>query len=97
VLPTSPAQAWVLATNNLSTHLSRETQVALLAWPEVTWLFIPTYACWLHLRAPWWQPWRSLARKGRRFERIDEVIDAVGQATMYGHAQRYPSVWKKAA
>jgi DDE superfamily endonuclease len=41
VLQTYPAQEWVLVTANLSTHVSRETPVALLAWPEVTWLFIP--------------------------------------------------------
>jgi hypothetical protein len=41
VWQTSPAQAWGLVTDNQSTHLSRETQVALLAWPEVTWLCIP--------------------------------------------------------
>jgi hypothetical protein len=41
VLQTSPAQEWVLVTANLSTHVSRETQVALLAWPAVTELCIP--------------------------------------------------------
>jgi hypothetical protein len=35
--------------------------------------------------------------KGRRFERIDAVIEAVGQATLYWNAHRYPYVWKKAA
>jgi hypothetical protein len=45
---------------------------------------------------PWWKPWRSLALKGRRFERIDEVIEAIMAATAYGHAHRYPDVWKKA-
>jgi transposase len=97
VLQTYPAQQWVLVTDNLSTHLSRETQVALLAWPEVTLLFIPKYACWLNLIEPWWKQLRSLALKGRRFERIDEVIEAVLEATVYWNAHRYPYVWKKAA
>jgi transposase len=70
VLQTYPAQEWVLVTDNLSTHRSRETQVALLAWPEVTLLFIPKYACWLNLIEPWWKQLRNLALKGRRFERI---------------------------
>jgi hypothetical protein len=64
VWQTYPAQQWVLVTDNLSTHLSRETQVAWLAWPEITGLFIPASACWLHLIEPWWQQWRSLALKG---------------------------------
>ncbi len=97
VLQTSPAQEWVLVTDNLSTHLSRETQVALLAWPEVTLLFIPKYACWLNLIEPWWKQLRSLALQGRRFERIDEVIEAIMEATVYWNAHRYPYVWKKAA
>jgi transposase len=97
VWQTYPAQQWVLVTDNLSTHRSRETQVALLAWPEVTLLFIPKYACWLNLIEPWWKQLRSLALKGRRFERIEEVIEAILEATVYWNAHRYPYVWKKAA
>ena len=97
VLQTSPAQEWVLVTDNLSTHRARETLVALLAWPEVTLLFIPKYACWLNLIEPWWKQLRNLALKGRRFERIDEVIEAIVQATLYWNAHRHPYVWKKAA
>ena len=55
------------------------------------------YACWLNLIEPWWKQLRSLALKGRRFERIDEVIEAILQATVYWHAHRYPYIWKKAA
>ena len=97
VLQTYPAQEWVLITDNLTTHVSRETQTALLAWPEVHLLLLPKYACWLNLIEPWWKQLRSLALKGRRFERIDEVIEAILQATVYGNAHRYPYVWKKAA
>jgi transposase len=100
VLQTYPAQEWVLITDNLSTHVSRETQAALLAWPEVQLLLLPKYAWWLNLIEPWWTWWkqlRSLALKGRRFERIDEIIGAIVEATAYGHAHRHPSVWKKAA
>ena len=90
VLQTYPAQEWGLVTDHLSTHLSRETQVAWLGWPEVTLVFIPKYACWLHLIEPWWQQWRSLALKGRRLERIDEVIEAIMEATVYWNAHRDP-------
>jgi transposase len=97
LLRTYPARQWVLITDNLSTHLSRETQTALIAWPEVQWLFVPTYACRLNLIEPWWKQLRSLALKGRRFACIDEVIEAIVQATVYWGAHRYPYVWKKAA
>jgi transposase len=97
VLQTYPAQEWVLISDNLTTHVSRETQTALLAWPEVHLSLLPKYACWLNLIEPWWKQLRSLALKGRRFERIDEVIEAIMQATVYWNAHRYPYVWKKAA
>jgi hypothetical protein len=97
VLQTYPAQEWFLMTDNLSTHASRETQAALLAWSEVRLLLWPTHACWLNLIEPRWKQWRSLALKGRRVERIDEVIDAMRQATMYWNAHRYLYVWEKAA
>ena len=97
VLETYPAREWVLIADNLSTHISRETQTALIAWPELAMLFIPKYACWLNLIEPWWKQLRSLALKGRRFERIDEVIEAIMQATVYWNAHRSPYVWKKAA
>ena len=97
VLETYPAREWVLIADNLSTHISRETQTALIAWPEVAMLFIPKYACWLNLIEPWWKQLCSLALKGRRFERIDEVIEAIMQATVYWNAHRSPYVWKKAA
>jgi transposase len=96
VLQTYPAREWVLIADNLSTHLSRETQTALIAWPEVTVLCIPKYACWLNLIEPWWKQLRSLALKGRRFEDVDAIIEAVVQGTAYWNQHRYPYVWKKA-
>jgi transposase len=96
VLQTSPAREWILITDNLSTHVSRETQTALIAWPEVTLRFIPTYACWLNLMEPWWKQLRNLALKGRRFTDVNEIIEAVVHATAYWNAHRYPYIWKKA-
>jgi len=92
-----PAREWVLIMDHLSTHVSRETQAALLAWPEVQLWLLPKYACWLHLIEPWWTQLRRLALKGRRFERLDEVIEAIVQATASWNAHRYPYVWKKAS
>jgi transposase len=96
VLQTYPAREWGLISDNLSTHLSRETQTALIAWPEVELVFIPKYACWLNLIEPWWKQLRSLALKGRRFADVEAIIEAVVQATAYWNAHRYPYVWKKA-
>jgi hypothetical protein len=45
---------------------------------------------------PWWKQLRSLALKGRRVERVGEIIEAVVGATESWHHQRYPDVWKKA-
>jgi hypothetical protein len=86
----------VLIAEHLSTHLSRETQTAVLAWPEVAMRFIPTSACWLNLIEPWGKQLRSLALKGRRCEDVAAIIEAVVQGTAYWHQQRYPYVWKKA-
>jgi transposase len=96
VLETYPAREWVLIADHLSTHLSREAQTALIAWPEVTMRFIPKSACWLNRIEPWWKQLRSLALKGRRFEDIDAIIEAVLQGTAYWNQHRYPDVWKKA-
>jgi hypothetical protein len=87
----------VLIMDHLSPHLAREPQTALIAWPDVQLLCMPAYACWLHLSEPWWKPLRSLAPKGRRCERLAEVIEAMIQATVSWHAPHYPYVWKKAA
>jgi transposase len=97
VLQTYSARHWVLIADNLTTHVSRATQAALLVWPAVQLLMLPKYACWLNLIEPWWKQLRSLALKGRRFESVDEVIEAIMQATAYWNAHRYPYVWKKAA
>jgi hypothetical protein len=39
---------------------------------------------------------RSLSLKGRWFEDVHKIIEAVVQATAYWNAHRYPYVWKKA-
>jgi transposase len=97
VLQTYPVRKWVLITDNLSTHISRETQAALQALPEVHLLLLPKLASWLNLIEPWWKQLRSLALKGRRFKHIDAVVEATVQATVYWNAPRYPYSWNKAA
>ena len=93
-----PAKEWVLIADNLSTHTSKNTQAALLAFDqEVQMLFIPKYCCWLNLIEPWWKQLRSLALKGRRFEDIDEVILSIQKATEYWNNHCYPYNWGKKA
>jgi transposase len=95
MVTTFPADRWLVITDNLSTHRSRETTLALAAWPEIRTLFIPKYACWLNLIEPWWKQLRSLALKGRRFENVDELSDALNAGLDYWNAHRHPYHWKK--
>jgi len=95
ILREFPADRWLIIEDNLSAHTSRETQLALLAHPEVQVQFIPKYACWLNLIEPWWKQIRSLALKGRRFETRDELIAALEAALTYWNNHRHPYHWKK--
>ena len=36
-----PADRWLIIEDNLSTHTSRETQLALLAWPNIEVQLLP--------------------------------------------------------
>lgn len=90
-----PADRWMLIEDNLSIHTSRQTRLALSAWPEIRVQFIPKYACWLNLIEPWWKQLRSLALKGRRFESRDEVIEALIAALTYWNEHRHPYYWRK--
>jgi hypothetical protein len=93
-----PAKSWVFIWDNLSTHLSRYTQLALLAYSEVHQikvLLLPKYAAWLNLIEPWWKQLRSLALKGKRFENVEELIRAIYDATEYWLQHSYPYIWGK--
>jgi transposase len=90
-----PSDRWLIITDNLSTHHSRETRLALAPWPEIRTQFIPKYACWLNLIEPWWKQLRSLALKGRRFEDTNELCEALIGALDYWNAHRHPYRWKK--
>lgn len=90
-----PADRWLLIEDNLSIHTSRQARLALAAWPEIQVLFLPKYACWLNLIEPWWKQLKSLALKGRRFETLEEMIQALYEAVDYWNTHRHPYVWKK--
>ena len=95
MVTTFPSERWLVISDNLSTHHSRQTTLALAAWPEVRTLFIPKYACWLNLIEPWWKQLRALALKGRRFENINELSQALNAALDYWNAHHHPYHWKK--
>ncbi len=56
-----PLDQWLISTDNLSTHHSHETHLALAAWPEIRTQFIPRYPCWLSRRGSNCGAWRSRA------------------------------------
>jgi transposase len=90
-----PTDRWLIIEDNLSIHTSRQTRLALAAWPEIQIQFIPKYACWLNLIEPWFKQLRSLALKGRRFETLGELTQALNGALDYWNAHRHPYHWKK--
>lgn len=95
VMKAFPAERWLIIEDNLSTHTSRQTRLALAAWPELRVQFMPKYACWLNLIEPWWKQLRSLALKGRRFEALDELTETLNAALDYWNNHRHPYHWKK--
>ena len=82
--------------DNLSVHYSKESRLALVGHTEtrsIQVLPIPKYAAWLNLIKPWWKTLRSLALKGRRFETVENVTDAVERATDYWNQYAKPDRW----
>jgi transposase len=79
--------------DNLSTHRAPDVLLFLLTHPRWEFVFQPTYAAYLNLIEPWWKILRSLALKGRRFERWADICQAVDRATGYWQAHKHPFVW----
>lgn len=79
--------------DNLSMHRSSDVLLFMVAHPRWEFIFQPKYAAYLNLIEPWWKVLRSLALKGRRFERWEEVVEAIKAATEYWNAHRHPFVW----
>ena len=95
ILTRFPSRRWLLIEDNLTIHKSRDVQTALVAWPEIRVQFIPKYACWLNLIEPWWKQLRALALKGRRFESLTELTDALNGALDYWNEHKHPYCWRK--
>jgi len=85
----------ILILDNLASHKTLDICLWALAHPHVRFLFQPTYAPSLNLIETWWKTLRSLALKGRRFEDVDGLTHAIGDATDYWNAHRKPYVWRK--
>lgn len=90
-----PAERWLVIEDNLSTHASRDVQLALLSWPEIQVMVLPKYASWMNLIEPWWKQLKSLALKGRRFETTDDLQKAGKHALAYWNDHRRPYQWRK--
>ena len=95
IMKAFPADRWLIIEDSLSIHVSRSVKLALAAWPEMQLQFIPKYACWLNLIEPWWKQLRSLALKGRRFETLDDMTNALNESVEYWNKHRHPYRWKK--
>jgi len=95
VIRAYPSDHWLIIEDNLSIHTSKQTRLALAAWPEVQVQLLPKYAPWLNLIEPWWKQLRSLALKGRRFDSTDELEQALQEAVAYWNAYARPYRWKK--
>ncbi len=90
-----PADRWLFIEDNLVIHTSREVRLALASRPEIQIQFLPKYACWLNLIEPWWKQLKSLALKGRRFETLEQLNQALYNALSYWNSHRHPYIWKK--
>lgn len=95
VMQAFPSDRWLIIEDNLSIHTSRQTRLALAAWPQMQIQFLPKYACWLNLIEPWWKQLKSLALKGRRFEGLEELELALDEGVGYWNGHRRPYTWKK--
>jgi transposase len=90
-----PADRWLLIEDNLVIHTSREVRLALASRPEIQIQLLPKYACWLNLIEPWWKQLKSLALKGRRFENLEPLNQALFEGLDYWNNHRHPYIWKK--
>ncbi len=79
--------------DNLPAHRAMDVLLFQLTHPRWEFVFQPIYAAYLNVIEPWWKILRSLALKGRRFERWAEIEEAVKRATAYWNAHRHPFIW----
>ncbi len=58
---------------DLRAHKAYDVLLFSLAHPRWEFVFQPKYAAYLNLIEPWWKTLRSLAIKGRVFERWEQI------------------------
>jgi transposase len=80
-------------TDNLTSHLSAETNVWLAHHPRIHQVFIPKGACWLNLQEGWWRLFRRDALAGQDFANPTEIDQARRVATAQLNARARPWVW----
>ena len=80
-------------TDNLTSHLSMETNTWLAGHPRIHQLFIPKGACWLNLQEGWWRLFRRDALAGQDFANPTEIDQARRVATAQLNARAKPWVW----
>lgn len=95
VIEAFPSRRWLFVEDNLSIHTSRETKLALAAWPEIRIQLLPKYAPWLNLIEPWWKQLKSLALKGWCFDGVKALKEKLQAALAYWNEHAYPYIWKK--
>jgi transposase len=92
---TWPDGKLILIMDNLASHKTLDIRLWLVTHPRVRFLFQPTYAPWLNLIEPWWKTLRSLALKGRRFEAVGDLVQAIVDATLFWNQHAKPYVWRR--
>jgi transposase len=80
-------------TDNLTSHLSTETNAWLAEHPRIHQVFIPKGACWLNLQEGWWRLFQSSALAGQDFANPREIDQARRVATAQLNARAKPWVW----
>ena len=80
-------------TDNLTSHLSAETNAWLAEHPRIHQVFIPKGACWLNLQEGWWRLFRRDALAGQSFANPAEIDQARSVATAQLNARAKPWVW----
>jgi len=80
-------------TDNLTSHLSAETNAWLAEHPRLHQVFIPKGACWLNLQEGWWRLFRRDALAGQDFANPREIDQARRVATAQLNARAQPWIW----
>jgi transposase len=80
-------------TDNLTSHLSAETNAWLAEHPRIHQVFIPKGDCWLNLQEGWWRLFRRDALAGQSFANPSEIEQARSVATAQLNHRAKPWVW----